>query len=407
MKTTLISFLGNSRASGDYNRVAYSYQGKLCEPVTYIGYALHQLVHPERFLILGTTGSMWDHLFESDLELEQQYEEQRLQLMESVDYKESVTQEQLNELAPLLSKALDTEVILRIIPAARTEAEQLEVLEQINSALDDAEGGSLYLDVTHGFRSMPMVSFAAVQFLNTVKPGIEVKNIFYGEYDHDTKDQEIGTGQIIELSGLLNLGRWNRAFHHSDSTGDYSMVADLLADRPELAQKISEGSFYESVHFFGEARSSFSAARNMLEDETFTGPAALFKPVLLERTSWVNESQLYLRQRAQAMRSLENNDFLRAALYGYEAYLSMKMREDRWYGTQVDNADARQKFTEEFRENGSFKSPEEKQEYHFLRLLRNALAHGEHALRKEIRPVVRDARELRARLRRALNVLLF
>src|SRR5690625_7412436 len=77
MRTTLISLLGNSRQSGDYRRVRYRYQGETLAPVTYIGYALRKVLQPERFVILGTTGSMWDHLFESDLELEGQHEEER------------------------------------------------------------------------------------------------------------------------------------------------------------------------------------------------------------------------------------------------------------------------------------------------------------------------------------------
>src|SRR5699024_4234768 len=225
MFTTLISFLGNSRQSGDYQRVRYYYQGRLQDSVTYIGYALHKILQPERFVILRTAGSMWDHLFESDLQLDHQREEERLTLMESVEDTKHVTQEQLDRLAPLLSEALGSEVILKIIPPARTEKEQIELLEQIDSVLDD-KPGNLYLDVTHGFRSMPMVSFAAVQFLNTVKPEIQVKNIFYGELVHGKNPVE---GYINELSGLLNLNQWNRAFYHSESTGDYSLIAELMS----------------------------------------------------------------------------------------------------------------------------------------------------------------------------------
>src|SRR5699024_8628114 len=177
MRTTLISFLGNRKEDGEYLQVQYLYNDELQPPVTYIGYALQKIVQPDRFVILGTTGTMWDHLFESDLQLKAEYEDERLALIESVEDKKHVSQEQLDKLAPLLSKALGIEVILKIIPAARTQEEQIAVLEQIDAVLEE-DSGFLYLDVTHGFRSLPMVSFAAVQFLNTVKPKIKVKNIF-------------------------------------------------------------------------------------------------------------------------------------------------------------------------------------------------------------------------------------
>lgn len=397
MSTTLISFLGNRKENGEYKRVQYHYKGEANEPVTYIGYALQKILQPDRFVIFGTTGSMWDHLFESDLKLDTQLEEERLALMESVEDKRHVTQEQLDLLAPLLSKILATEVILKIIPPAHTEQEQLELLELIDAVLD--EEGSLYLDVTHGYRSMPLVSFAAVQFLNTVKPKIRVKNIFYGEL----AEQE---GYIRELSGLLNLNQWNKAFYHSECTGDYSLIAELLPEDSEVGQLISQASFYESIHLFGKARGAFNKARKILEDQEFMGPASLFKPALLERTAWVGEQYAYLRQRSQAFRSLENNDYLRAVLYGYEAYLTARMSEHSEYKNDIGDGRRRSAFAELLRQSKNFKSKEKREQYHFLRQLRNALAHGEEAPTKEIQSAVHDSKELHTHLQHALKILL-
>jgi len=402
MRTTLISFLGNSRQSGDYRRVRYRYQGETLAPVTYIGYALRKVLQPERFVILGTTGSMWDHLFESDLELEGQHEEERLALMESVEEGTCVTQAQLDKLAPLLSKALGSEVILKIIPPARTEEEQIELLGQIESVLEDGPG-KLYLDVTHGYRSMPMVSFAAVQFLNTVKPEIQVENIFYGELGHDGDPV---TGCINELSGLLSLNQWNKAFSHSELTGDYSLIAALIPEDEELAELISDGSFYESIHLTKRARSTFAKARQRLEGKEFTGPAALFKPVLLKRTKWVEEPYASQRQEVQAFQSLENSDYLRAALYGYEAYLTSRMQADPDYRSWVGDDNARTDFAKKLRNSNSFNDAGEKEQFRLLRLLRNAFAHGEQSLRREHQPVVESSKQLNIKLKKALEVLL-
>lgn len=397
MHTTLISFLGNRKENGDYKRVPYHYQDQVHEPVAYIGYALQKIIRPDRFVILGTTGSMWDHLFESDLQLEGQLEEERLALMESVEDKKAVTQEQLDLLAPLLSKMLDTEVILKIIPPAHTEKEQLELLELIDAVLEDE--GRLYLDVTHGFRSMPLVSFAAVQFLNTVRPKIQVENIFYGQLaEHE--------GYIHELSGLLSLNQWNKAFYHSECTGDYSLIAELLPQDSEIGRLISQASFYESIHLFGRARTAFNKARKILEEQELTGPAALFKPALLERTEWVGEQYAYLRQKSQAFRSLENNDYLRAALYGYEAYLTARMWQSPEYRNDIGDGRRRFAFAEMLRDSGDFESRQQREQFHFLRLLRNALAHGEEATKKEIQSAVHDSQELHSHLENALKTLL-
>lgn len=404
MQTTLISFLGNSGKTGEYVRTRYYYKNELQEPVAYIGYLLQSILKPNRFVVLGTTGSRWDHLFESDLNLKEELEEERIALIEAVE-KEKVTQKQLNQLAPLLSNVLGLEVILKIVTPALTENEQIELLSLIDSVLDD-KPGRLYLDVTHGYRTMPMVSFAAVQFLNAVKPKIKIGNIFYGQLGHETAEREKGIGHIHELTGFLNLNKWNTAFYHSEATGDYSLIAELIPDHKKLAKLISEASFYESIHLFKLAQNKFAAARDELEKTKLAGPAALFKPALLKRTEWVKKADSFSQQKKQAKRSLEMHDYLRAALYGYEAYITMRMLESSEYRYDINNGSRRSKFVEDLRGPESFMSDGEEKQFHFLRLLRNSLAHGEESPRKEIQAVVRNIDDLRTKLRKALNVLL-
>ena len=67
--TTLISFLGKSRkdpATG-YQRASYQFAGGEQVQTTFFGAALMQRLRPQRTLLLGTAGSMWDVL---DLDVE-------------------------------------------------------------------------------------------------------------------------------------------------------------------------------------------------------------------------------------------------------------------------------------------------------------------------------------------------
>ena len=62
--TTLISFLGRSRkdpATG-YQRATYAFPDGKQVPTAFFGAALMQRLRPQRTLLLGTAGSMWDVL---------------------------------------------------------------------------------------------------------------------------------------------------------------------------------------------------------------------------------------------------------------------------------------------------------------------------------------------------------
>ena len=64
----LISFLGRvPKGISGYRPTCYSFKGAPDEPTAFIGWSLHRRLTPDRLVILGTAGSMWDHLFEKDI----------------------------------------------------------------------------------------------------------------------------------------------------------------------------------------------------------------------------------------------------------------------------------------------------------------------------------------------------
>ena len=75
----LISFLGRVPKGGNgYRTTTYSFDGAPDEPTAFIGWSLRRRLTPDRLVILGTAGSMWDHLFEKDIDLGTSAEDERL-----------------------------------------------------------------------------------------------------------------------------------------------------------------------------------------------------------------------------------------------------------------------------------------------------------------------------------------
>lgn len=67
--TTLISFLGGGKQGGSYRSTDYKFSdGTIYKDERYSGMVLAKEVKPDRLILLGTSGSMWDVFFEAGLE---------------------------------------------------------------------------------------------------------------------------------------------------------------------------------------------------------------------------------------------------------------------------------------------------------------------------------------------------
>jgi len=221
MRQTLITFLGRTpKTENGYRTTCYDFgDGNTCQPVAFFGWALNERLNPDRLVILGTSGSMWDHLFEGDHNLGEEEIAKRLNLMELVE-KKAVDQETLNALQPLLSKRLGREVRLRLIPDCSTKTEQVQLLEILADEVDQSD--KVDLDITHGFRHLPMLALLAALHLEKVK-SVEISDIWYGSYDPDT-----GKAAVMHLRGLLHIAEWLEALAEYENTAEYDQFAPLV-----------------------------------------------------------------------------------------------------------------------------------------------------------------------------------
>jgi CRISPR-associated Csx2 family protein len=186
---TLISFLGrgNPDRGKRYRQATYEFGAGQRQTTEFFGLGLTRQVQPDRLLILGTTGSMWDVLLFS-LGLDQEHDEALLALTESADA-DRTTQEELDRLIPVVSERLGLQVTLRLIPYGRDTGEQVEISQRM--ARDMAEGDAVTLDVTHGLRHLPMLAQMSALYLRRVK-GVEVRGLLLWGVGHDPRCGDAG-----------------------------------------------------------------------------------------------------------------------------------------------------------------------------------------------------------------------
>ncbi|WP_163141053.1 TIGR02221 family CRISPR-associated protein [Arhodomonas sp. KWT] len=362
---TLITLLGRTNRPADgYQRVDYRFPDGQSRRAAFVGYSLAAHERPDRLVVLGTAGSMWDQLV-SDGRSISLPDETVEGLMQGVD-EAAATPAQLDVLAAALTEALGHEVELRLIPEGLDEAEQVALLSVLLDATEGAD--SLSLDITHGYRHLPMLMVMAVLYLRARRPALSIRAIWYAMLHASA-----GSATLYNVAGLLHFADWLEALQRSELTGDYRGVAALIPD-PALADDIARGGFLETIHQGQLARKHFRNARARLREHPLPGAGALFQPLLEARTDWVDEPQLYQRQRGHAFNALDRGDLLRAALYGFEAYVTRLVQETGPVNADPNDRETRQAAKKEYEDNGP--SNRDWRPFKRLRALRNVLTHG-------------------------------
>ncbi|MBK1735778.1 TIGR02221 family CRISPR-associated protein [Halorhodospira abdelmalekii] len=400
---TLVSFIGRTRRpEHGYDRIAYRFPKDVVqEGVAFIGNGIAHYTKPDRLVILGTSGSMWDQVI-ADYPQAKLSEECDLALVESVDGAVT-TAAQLEEVATALSEAAPFTIDLRLIPDVPGMDQTWEILH----TLVDATAGSdrLTIDITHGFRHLPMVAMMAALYRRTLADSepFAVDALWYAQWPPGAQEAE-----MHNIAGILALADWMEAIRYSRTTGDLSLVADLLReDAPEIAEDLAQGSFKETIHQGTHARGPYRRVRSALKENTLPGPAGLFQPLLEAHIEWVDGQHLHVRQAAHARSALERKDYLRAALYGYEAFVTQQTR--KLYGNEhVDHHEKRKAASDAFAHSCQGRSREDQKcrAFHQLRQLRNALAHGDHPQHADVQAALHSPQALHKLLAETFDQLL-
>lgn len=376
--TTLISFLGKGRYDNDgYRTAKYRFDGAFMREVPFFGMALADYLKPDRLILVGTSGSMWDVFFEREAS---QIDESLLGLIEAVDA-DAVNAALLEGHAARLSERLGHPVDCVLIDYARDEAGQAMLLAQLAANL--AEGEHIAIDVTHSFRHLPMLALIAARFLSRVKK-VKVEDIYYGAYD--MQDPTSGEVPVLRLKGMLKMLDWVDALSSYDKDGDYSVFSDLLVEdgMPEGRARILESAaFQERVNHIEGARQKLSASLEAIS--THQGPlGSLFRPELEARVAWVRKPERGQRELALAGAYLKRRDYLRTSIFLLEGLITSEV--DRRKGISNDR---------EEREEARKALGDGNKRFKKLDRLRNALAHGQRSQDNETAKLLNDENTLR------------
>ncbi len=390
---TLISFLGKGRANVEhgYQTATYRFDADFSRTVPFFGLALTEYLQPQRLIIVGTAGSMWDVFFER----QGANDDEVLTLIESVD-NQSVDEAMLDRHRQRLSDKLGLPVDCLLIPYARDTGEQAAILGHLARSVK--RGETIDLDVTHGFRHLPMLALVAARYLTHVA-AVHVRELYYGALEMTPPG---GETPVLKLGGMLRMLDWVEALATYDKDGDYGVFGKLLDMEGLPGKLLTEAAYFERSANTAKAQSKLDTFdRTKSAPRTPTG--ILFLPELMGRISWRQGYGRAQWEAALARQYLSRRDYLRAATFGYESLVTEQVERTGGNDDDFNVRESADKILYEAArgqfgrgDHGNFKQ---------LKDLRNELAHGVRADSKA-KDLINDEKRLSNWLKEVFSELL-
>lgn len=121
------------------------------------------------------------------------------------------------------------------IPSGQNEKELWEIFDKLTTSL--SAGEDIIFDITHAFRSIPILSLLAVTFLRTAR-AVKMRHLLYGAYD--AREQKTNRAPVFDLTPFLSLLEWVPATDQFIRTGSGQTLAELLPKDPQPVRELGD-----------------------------------------------------------------------------------------------------------------------------------------------------------------------
>lgn len=217
MAYTLISFVGTGMYKEGYRQTNYVFPSEK-KVTTHI--FLNALLNVEyrkfsKIILVGTKTSSWDMLIDVDNDL-------WVEVSDAAE-KQLISDEIIKKIEHYLSEKLHIPVVIKYHTDRIDEDTSLEIFNLYSSIVPEITDENILVDITHSFRSMPILLYQVLQF--SVSQNEKIKNVelVYGEYTSDEK-----CSYVRNLSSYWKYSQITNAVSIFEEKLDGFALADLI-----------------------------------------------------------------------------------------------------------------------------------------------------------------------------------
>mgnify|MGYP002620113096 FL=1 len=257
MAKVLISFLGTGgvinkkqeespstdREPREYRKANYTINGESIGEYSFVSLALREKYQAKKVLMIGTVRSMWEEVYKS---LKQMKDKDYQAINDNIYFDIAEHCEKGNYSSELtlphqkeIEKELGEDSHIALIKYGLNEQELQENINIILS-LDEyiKNGDELIIDITHSFRSLPIMVMQLLIYLKTISSKkINISHIFYGMLDIT---KEMGHTPIVDLTSILNINDWIIGAYAFQNYGNGSIISGLMENENKSVASLIE-----------------------------------------------------------------------------------------------------------------------------------------------------------------------
>lgn len=284
MAKILISFLGTGPLTRDGNaqrmyRPAKYKLGDSTMECTFVAKMLAQKENADKIFLIGTPHSMWEEVYASFSGTNKDDNK----WLEIGDYCDNANKDS-DLIIPHkndVEAALGPESKVILVHYGLNDAEIKENLEIVLSIIKDLKPrDEIVVDITHSFRSLPLIIMNLLFYLRTVNnPKVTISHIYYGMLE---VSRDLGYAPIIDLKQVLDVTDWTIGAYAFREFGISQQICELInCSNKDLEGHLERFSTLLSLNYLGPLQQEsqrLSSLKNYEYDSLFQ--SLTIKPVI-------------------------------------------------------------------------------------------------------------------------------
>ncbi len=295
MAYTLISSVGTGMYKEGYRKTVYCFaSGEKIETHIFLDALLKNKYRDiSKIILVGTVTSGWDMLIDIEDEL-------WLKVCEAKE-NNTINQSIISEIESYLSNKLDIPVVIKYHTDKIENETSEEIFNLYSSIIPEITDENILFDITHGFRSMPILLYQALQFSISQNPKIKNVELVYGEYIESKKESH-----VRDLSNYWRYSQISDALNVFKTKLDGYKLAELIEDEwLEGSKAIKRLSDIVQTNFSLQIIEVSKQIKNALKKYPTNAP------------TWLVDVKLFLEEILNCVTS----DFLYKSLKNYAEFL--------------------------------------------------------------------------------------